>query len=728
MKTEVFFLFFLFFFSLEISAGVFKITSDIEIVTTDSSSLTQNASLQMKKYLEQILQKSIVVSNKVNRSKSSIILTHKKSDYASKLPFFKELSLLKEDSFIIENEDDNIIIAGSNHRALFYGVYHFLQRYMGCKFLTSDFEIIPKKVPHELINIRDVQIPRFIYREYFSSESDSLEFATKCRLNGRLGHRSADEYQDKNFPKGRAIYNQFVSSSLINDESYECNGQYDFSKNEVADLALESVSQKLSDMDIKKDDFILLEHEDRDSYCSNGLKNEIPGTPFLNYSAYIVENLKGKVQDTHVLYQAYQWSRKPPKKVELLPKHMSIFFSPIEADFSKSLADKVNQTILDDLKGWNRFDNDIFIWHYVTNFGGYFQPYPNLYALDSDIKLFDSLKHVQGLFLQSSYGTFGGELADLRTWVFSKLLWNPNLDINVLIGEFCDAYYGKASREVQKYIRVLHKFHQKMDEKLLVKSAINSKYLHQEFLTYLEEILDSGLKKVADQPKHKAHLLKLFSGIDYVRVMRGDSDKNLKKSKNRFKQFLSTTKGLEYFAEGAEIETIKKLIDIDRKNPLPPKEAKGLKEGIDWFDFQEYTLKLCCADLVSDIDSSDGVSAVMKGNLGDWGFQLDVLNFPKGKWDIYASVKVDFSKKLSLMDSGNVAFYFGLHPTFIKGAKLFGQCKDGVYQSVKIGTINTASTNAKTIWLSPPENSMVKSVYVDRLYIVKEKNTIKKEQ
>ncbi len=722
MEIKLFTLFISLVFSFELSAGIFQTTSDIEIVTTNSTKLTKDAALEMKKYLDQIFEKPIKIASRIDRSKSSIILVHKKSTYASKLSFFNELSLLKEDSFIIKSDGEDIIIAGVNQRALFYGVYHFLERYMGCKFLTSDFEIIPKKTMRQLRNIDDVQIPRFSYREFFSSESDNLEFATKCRLNGRLGHRSSEEYHDENFPKGRAIYNQFVSSQLIGDGASECNGQYDFSKVEVANIALDSVNQKLSELEVDKDDFILLEHEDRDSYCTNGLKSgETFGRAFLNYSSYIAENLKEKFADTPVLYQAYQWSREAPKKIESLPKNMTIFFSPIEADFSKAFTHKANQAILEDLKQWNTFNNEIFIWHYITNFGGYFQPYPNLHALDADIKLFASLEHVNGLFLQSSYGTFGGELADLRTWVFSKLLWNPNEDINELIGEFCDAYYGEASREVQKYIRVLHKIHKRMDEKLLVKSAINAKYLHPDFLRYLENILDIGLEKVADEPKHKAHLLKLFSGIDYVRVMRGDADKNLQKSKDRFRAFLSTTEGIEYFAEGGELETIKKLIDIERKIPSAPKETKGLTEGVDWFDFQEYTLKLCCADLVSDIESSDGVSAVMKGDIGDWGFQLDVLNFPKGKWDIYANVKVAFSKNADLVDSGNVAFYYGVHPTFIKGAKVFGQCEDGVYQSVKIGSIDTSQTNAKTIWLSPPENSKVKALHVDRLYIVREK-------
>lgn len=714
--SKIVYIFFILFLTLNLNANSFKITSDTKILTTDSTKLTKNAALELQKYLQKILLKPIKISDNTNSFKGQIVLIQQDSKDAKKLSFYKELKRLKQDSFIIRSEDENIIIAGTNHRALFYGVYHFLKRYLGCKFLTKDFEIIPKNEYIVLNKIDDVQSPYFLYREFFSKESDDTSFAIKSALNGRLGHRNAKVNVDEYFPKGMNIYNEFVSSQLIKDSSFECNGQYDFSKNEVAKLALSSIGKKLQTLKVQKDDYILLEHEDRESYCTNSIKkDDVPTSPFLKYSSFIAEN----ISDKKVMFQAYQWSRYAPK-VKKLPKNLSIFFSPIEADFSKPLSFGENKKILKDLKDWNEFGSDIFIWHYVTNFGGYFQPFPNIYALDKDIKLFSTLQNVKGIFLQSSYGTFGGELEDLRTWVFAKLLWNPNTNIDSLIEEFCDSYYGEASKEVQKYIRVLHKINQKTGDKLLVKSSLKAKYLHEDFLVYLEDILEDGLKKLEDNSLHKAHFLKLFSGVDYVRVMRGGDTKRFEKSRSRFREFLNI-KGVDSFSESGDISNIKEIMEIKRELPKAPKEAKGLKEGVDWFDFSEYELKLCCVDLVEDKSSSDGVSAKMRGELGDWGFQLDVLNFPKGKWKIYASVKVEFQKSVDFSDSANIALHYGIHPTFVKGAKLFGQFEDSVYQNILIGTIDTSASNAKTIWLSPSKNPKVKFIYVDRIFVIRDK-------
>jgi hypothetical protein len=159
---------------------------------------------------------------------------------------------------------------------------------------------------------------------------------------------------------------------------------------------------------------------------------------------------------------------------------------------------------------------------------------------------------------------------------------------------------------------------------------------------------------------------------------------------------------------------------MPRQIPVPPKESKGLTPGSEWLDFQEYTLKLCCAKIVQDPDASDKIAATMNGNQPDWGFQLDVnTNLPKGKWDIYATLKITLRKDHSLLDKSKVALFFGIHPTLIKGAYLIAQLTPGKYKTIKLGTIDTRKTHADYIWISPPENEVVKKLYIDRIFAIK---------
>ena len=41
----------------------------------------------------------------------------------------------------------------------------------------------------------------------------------------------------------------------------------------------------------------------------------------------------------------------------------------------------------------------------------------------------------------------GGELAELKTHIITKLLWDPNLDSAALFTEFLQGYYGAAAGE-----------------------------------------------------------------------------------------------------------------------------------------------------------------------------------------------------------------------------------------------------------------------------------------
>ena len=48
------------------------------------------------------------------------------------------------------------------------------------------------------------------------------------------------------------------------------------------------------------------------------------------------------------------------------------------------------------------------------------------------------------------------ELSDLKNYVTSKLLWNPNLSAEKLRDEFLDLHYGPAAGPIRDYINLLH--------------------------------------------------------------------------------------------------------------------------------------------------------------------------------------------------------------------------------------------------------------------------------
>jgi len=604
---------------------------------------------------------------------------------------------LQDDEFSIVSTKNTLVIKAKNDRGLFYGIYYFLQKYLGVMFLAKDVEIIPKRDSLSLGSFKLKVKPFFSYREVFSLASEDIGFSTKLFLNGRLGHRVWQK--SKNYPKQRRIFNEFSSKELLGDE-YECNGQYDFADKKAQKKAISTLKEKLKDIDVKEDDYIYIQHEDRNSFC--GKKED-----FLDYTIALANSV-----DKNMLYEAYQWSRDITIK-RRLPNNLSIFFSTIDANFAKPLFMKENRHILDSLRRWEKTYKDIIVWHYMVNFAGYMQPTPNIYSIDKDIKTFSHLKGVKGVFLQGAYDSVGGELDELKTWVFSKLLWDPKQNVNKLIKTFCDAYYQSSSYYIQKYIKALELLSRRLDRKVFVKTSPDKRYFDKKYIKYLESILDNAYKK-ADSKEIRRRILKVYSGIDYVRVIKGEASKKVKK---RFEKFLKEF-SIQKFAEGRDAKELFTLLKLDRKPSTPPKIVKGLKKGKDWFEYQEYSLKLCCTEYEKDKKSSDGVAATMSGEQDDWGFQLDFIDIPNGVWDVYASVKV--KKNNSFKANLLPVIYYGVDPVS-KGVYFGAQFEDGVYKNIKIAQIDTSKSVGEYVWIAPTGNGALKKLYVDRFFIVRKR-------
>ena len=81
------------------------------------------------------------------------------------------LEKLGEDGLFIKNTGKSLIISGGPGKGVLYGVYTFLEKYMGCRKYSSKVTYVPKQKTIILKSIRDMEIPAFKYREDFYSDA-----------------------------------------------------------------------------------------------------------------------------------------------------------------------------------------------------------------------------------------------------------------------------------------------------------------------------------------------------------------------------------------------------------------------------------------------------------------------------------------------------------------------------------------------------------------------------
>ena len=638
--------------------------------------------------------------------------------------------LEKKEGFVIQKTGNSILILGKSPVAVIYGVYDFLEKYAGIKFLSKDFTTTTKT---KKLQKKYIQNPSFIYREIFIGEGDDPDFSLKLKDNGRYGHRNAIPLKYGN------IFVQDVDDLVPEDEygetnpEYFCGGQLDFTSKEVLDIAIKNMAKKLKSLNSSQTYYLVIEHEDTDSYCENqrSLKRikegNAPSTPYIDFVRQIANHFRSNYPNVKFIALAYLWSLKPPQKYEKLPDNMGIFFAPIDMDISKTI--EKNKLYLNYLNGWLKITKNLFVWYYITNFNNYFQPLPNLYPISHDLKYFSKKQQIKGVFLEGAYNTFGSDMSDLKLWVFSKLLWNSNQNVEYLIKEFCDGFYGKASHFIVDYLKLLQNSFKKNPAPIKAKMPINVSYLNAEFFLKAERLFNKALESVDDEIL-KNHIKKAKIGLDAILLLRRAELKQEAKEKGLkwfssiylneilqdFKKIV-VKEDISRYSENGDIDNFIELLELKRKIPKKPDVVKNLKKDKDWFEFQEYTLTNCCGtEFEEDPLASDGVAVSLSGDTTVWGISFDLNYIPDGKWTIYFQIRVSLEEDTNLIDNLKLAFRYGVYPLTRPYFGLLQFFKDEKYHTIKVGTFKRENAN---LWIAPPGNSAVKKIYVDRVFIVR---------
>ena len=107
-------------------------------------------------------------------------------------------------------------------------------------------------------------------------------------------------------------------------------------------------------------------------------------------------------------------------------------------------------------EAWSQITDHLYIWHYITEFTHYFNPFPNFRAMSADMRFYRDIG-VEGIYLQGmGAGGGGGEFSLLRPYYGMKLLWDPAPDPIALRRDFLKGYYGEAWKPIEDYIEMLH--------------------------------------------------------------------------------------------------------------------------------------------------------------------------------------------------------------------------------------------------------------------------------
>jgi hypothetical protein len=410
------------------------------------------------------------------------------------------------DGFAVRLNGNTVYIFGSNADGTLNGVYDFIESNLGVLWTRSiDIGTLYDPLP-------SIELVRYDYRDKSPfeirgwhltgtgaggqphSDPGTEIMMSRNKLNGKfaefgniqhwdwqksigiepvnLGHNL--HYWLRQSPTFQALSEEEQAkywNTDINGNPNIGNGQLNFWNPDVAVAIAESVNNFLDIHDIN---YVGVGIEDTGS-CVQKPEDELPfeyapgkfvqpgdpkylSTVFFTFINEVARRVKAEHPDVTLTTYAYIFTETPP--LGEIEDNVSIIIAPIGEDMKLPLTDpnsSANKSIIDNMLEWTEKTNNIMVYNYYGCFlaGDDFER-PIASRIKSDFQFYVENGFI-GLLPEGKVDANNDLWAvnTLHLWLYSKLAWNPEADIQELTNLFAKKAYGNAAEHMLEYYRLL---------------------------------------------------------------------------------------------------------------------------------------------------------------------------------------------------------------------------------------------------------------------------------
>ena len=418
-------------------------------------------------------------------------------------------SALGQQGFALKTVSPHIVIAGTRAAGTLYGVQRFLERFAGVRWYAPGVSRFPA-VEELTVPAQDrVERPAFLWRhtsyawpgkdEAFLTRSGDnsgsgdadhpygIQISHDGRAHSYFTYISPDEFFDSH-PE----YFSEIGGVRVRDDTQLC-----LSNPEVLEIVTQRMLQRMAAR--PHDSQHNFSQKDYYNYCQCGPCTEINrrygtagGTQFW-FVNQLAERTSRVYPDKLIGTLAYMYTEEPPRGLAMHPNaavwlcHMypscdshPVATCPLNADYKRRAL------------AWSGLTAHLYIWHYVTDFTHYYNPFPNLRAMAADLRFYRDIG-VEGIYLQGMGNSGGGgEFSLLRPYYGMRLLWDPDEDPEALLEDFLGGYYGAARQPIGDYLRMLHNKVEQENIHMHLYTNPAQGYLTDEVLDRARELFDQA--------------------------------------------------------------------------------------------------------------------------------------------------------------------------------------------------------------------------------------------
>jgi hypothetical protein len=364
---------------------------------------------------------------------------------------------LQEDGFTIRTIGDHILILGGTRKGTLYGVYALLEDYLGCRMYSADAVDVPRRATISLPVLNTTQVPFIRHREVHYLNAMDRAYSDWHKL-----HSSSDREQDwgmwvHTFDRLVPAHEYYAAHpeyfSMLGNRRIP-NGQLCLSQPDIFPV----LTGALKDLMATKPEahYWSVSQNDNFNECkcdSCSAQNARYGASSGTILAF-VNRVARMFPDKTISTLAYQYTRTAPSGIAPAP-NVNIMLCSIECNRSRPIAsDPGSASFRKDIGDWGKLTENILMWDYVVQFRNLVSPFPNLRVLQPNIRLF--VKNNIRMMFQQGCGANVGEFGELRTYLIAKLLWNPDRNVDSVMNDFLNGYYGAAGKLIRMYIDTMH--------------------------------------------------------------------------------------------------------------------------------------------------------------------------------------------------------------------------------------------------------------------------------
>ena len=447
---------------------------------------------------------------------------------------------LGEEEWAIRTVGDDLILTGGRPRGTLYAVYEFLESRAGCRWVTPNTDVIPSDRDFAIPALDTRGQPGFSWRETtlyqrhdepkrFTKE-DYARFLVRNRYNGgsfwldepRFGfavgfgrpgfshtfHTYQKEWEDVK-PEFFAMTAEGVRAprptSALGHDFCLTNAEL---RQRVAQQLLEYIAEDRTEAAQTGTPpprlYALSQNDTSSKYCRcpecSAIAEREGSYAGVNLAFVndIADRVAEEFPDIVLLTEAYQFTKRAPKT--LRPRENVIvrlalldreYRADEIADVLRPVDAPTNRTARKVTEGWAAAvpGRQLFVWDYCQFRAPFRYPYDGTTKILRNLEFWHRLGIKQAFIEQSGMDL---SFRPMRDWLFFRKSVHPELENELLIGEFLDAYFGPAAEPIRNYYEHLAAATEAGDKPYFESQPSVIPWLTPEFYTRVNASLDEA--------------------------------------------------------------------------------------------------------------------------------------------------------------------------------------------------------------------------------------------